>query len=168
MKQNADIQAGALPQRAGDKPRTTDTNPHTQLDQIAPVKFQEKLAAYMFNRECVEQRPSIISVPGARGMWISDACAVNPNREAFLLEREHAHIHPEYDGSLHMALPLALVDEAIEKGWAESHPLIKRGLVPKTDVMVYGPRDEDELAVIKYLVDASFRFAHAETDTPAN
>lgn len=158
--------AVTLPQRAGPRPRTTPNCPHEQLDQIAPVAMQRKLADYMFNRPCVEVRPSIISVPGARAMWIREACAVNPDGDAFLMEREHAHLHPEYDGSLHMMLPLEWVQEAIGKGWAEPHPLVKRGLLPANDVMVYGPRDETDLAVVKQLVDASFHFAHPAPDTP--
>lgn len=167
MNHSPEVPTETLPQRAGPRPRTSTRTPHEQLDQNAPVALQRKLAAYMFDRGCVEERPSVISVPGARAMWISDACSVNPDPSAFLRGREHAHIHPEYDGSLHMTLPLDLVDEAIEKGWAEPHPLVMRGLVPKTDVLVYGPRDEAELEVVKRLVDASFRFAHPRPDAPA-
>lgn len=149
-----------LPQRVGAKPRTTPDCPHTQLDQIAPPALQRQLADYMFGRPCIEERRSLVSVPGARAMWVSEACAVNPDERAFLHGREHAHLHPEYDGSLHMALPPEWVAEAIAKGWAEPHPLVQRGLVPETDVMVFGPRDEADLAVVKQLVDASFHFAH--------
>lgn len=44
---------------------------------------------------------------------------------AFLVPRtgEFAHLHPGYDGSLHLALPPALARDAIVKGWAVAHPL---------------------------------------------
>ncbi|MCC6621733.1 MAG: phospholipase [Deltaproteobacteria bacterium] len=154
-----------LPRRAGPKPRTTPSNPHTQLDQIAPPAMQAAIAAHMFGRPCVEERPSVVSVPGARAMWIAEACVVG-DRVAFLMGREHAHLHPPSDGSLHLALPPALAEEAIAKGWAELHPVARRGLIPPTIVMVFGPRDEAELEVVKQLVDASFRFAHPEAVVP--
>lgn len=159
------MSTGELPRRAGPKPRTTPTNPHTQLDQNAPPAMQAAIAAYMFERPCVEERPSIISVPGARAMWIHESCAVG-DRTAFLMGREHAHLHPPEDGSLHVALPPALAEEAIAKGWAELHPVARRGLIPPTIVMLFGPRDDAELEVVKQLVDASFRFAHG-LDGPA-
>ena len=57
----------------------------------------------------------------------------------------------------------ALGQIAIDKGWAENHPLASRGIIPKNVVMVYGPRNEDELEVVKALIAASHAFAH-----PAN
>ncbi len=148
-----------LPRRAGLKPRTTPTNPHTQLDQNAPVSLQRALAAYMFGLRCVEERPSAISVPGARAMWLSESCPIGP-ASAFMIGREFAHLHPTYDGSLHLSLPPELVEHAIEQGWAELHPVARRGMIPPTIVMVYGPRDEAELQIVERLVEASFAFAH--------
>jgi hypothetical protein len=42
------------------------------------------------------------------------------------------------------------------------HPVARLGLIPPTAVMLYAPRDEDELAVIEQLVRASHAFARAE------
>ena len=41
----------------------------------------------------VEERPSAISVPGARAMGLSEGVPTGP-REAFMIGREFAHIHP--------------------------------------------------------------------------
>ena len=40
-----------------------------------------------------------------------------------MIEREFAHLHPLPDGSIHAALSPELVEEAIEQGWAEQHPV---------------------------------------------
>ncbi|MEL6183954.1 MAG: luciferase family protein [Myxococcota bacterium] len=149
----------ALPARRGSRPRTTDTNPHTQLDQNAPHHMQSKLADFMFSLDCVEERSSLVSVPGARAMWLEASCHAGPTR-AFMAGREFCHIHPASDGSLHLNLPESVISEAIEKGWAENHPLALRGVIPRNVVMVYGPRDEAELEVVKGLVAASHAFAH--------
>ncbi|MEM9997936.1 MAG: luciferase family protein [Bacteroidota bacterium] len=149
-----------LPTRPGPRPQTTPTNPHTQLDQIAPVGLQQEVAAFMFGLDCVQEVPSMISVPGSRAMWLHDSCQAGPSN-AFMVGREFCHLHPPSDGSLHLNLPLEIGEVAIAKGWAENHPMAVRGLIPMNVVMVYGPRNEGELAVVKWLISASLAFAHS-------
>lgn len=149
----------SLPTRSGPRPKTTPTNPHTQLDQIAPEDLQGEMAEFMFGLTCVEETPSRISVPGARAMWLHESCATGPD-SAFMIGREFCHLHPPSDGSLHLNLPLDVGKVAIEKGWAENHPMAIRGIIPMNVVMVYGPRDREELAVVKWLIEASHAFAH--------
>ena len=48
------------------------------------------------------------------------------------------------------------VGRLIELGWAEFHNVVTRGLAPPVVVMVYGPRDEDELAVLKQVVELAY------------
>jgi hypothetical protein len=148
-----------LPVRAGDPPRTTPTNPHTQLDQQpADRALVEELARRIFALPGVVERPSRVSVPGARALTLADGEAAGPP-EAFLIDREFAHLHPAPDHSLHAMLPPDTVDEAIASGWAELHPVARLGLIPPTAVMLYAPRDEDELAVVESLVRAAHAFA---------
>ena len=55
-----------LPTRVGDRPRTTPTNPHTQLDQQpTDLRWFEELAQRVFALPGVIEEPSRISVPGA-------------------------------------------------------------------------------------------------------
>jgi phospholipase/carboxylesterase len=76
-----------------------------------------------------------------------------------MVEREFAHLHPASDGSLHMTLPPDVVDQVIENGWAERHPLAGQYGLPANIVMVYGPRDDDELAVVEDLIRLSHAYA---------
>ncbi|MEM9651188.1 MAG: luciferase family protein [Actinomycetota bacterium] len=156
------LTADDLPLRAGPRPTTTPTNPHTQLDQNAPPDLQQELADFMFGLACVDEGPSQISVPGARAMLLRQGCSAGPP-EAFMIDREFCHLHPPSDGSLHLNLPEETGRIAIERGWAEHHPLARRGIIPTTVVMVYGPRDRAELDVVKLLVAASHGFAHRES-----
>ena len=150
---------GSLPTRAGERPRTTPTNPHTQLDQQpADSRWSDELAARVFALPGVLEEPSRISVPGARALILARGEPAGPP-EAFLIEREFAHLHPAPDFSLHAMLPPETVAEAVAAGWAEPHPAALRGLIPPTAVMLYAPRDEDELDVIESLVRASHAFA---------
>lgn len=148
-----------LPTRTGPRPRTTPTNPHTQLDQQPAVPaIREELARRVFSLPDVVERPTMISVPGARALWLRDDVPKGPS-EAFMIEREFAHLHPGEDQSLHATLPADLAAAAIDAGWAELHPVARRGLIPPTTVMLYAPRDVHELDVIYGLVVAAYRFA---------
>jgi hypothetical protein len=148
-----------LPTRAGSRPRTTPTNPHTQLDQ-QPVdaRWGEELARRVFALPGVVEESSRISVPGARALVLEDGEPLGP-AEAFLIGREFAHLHPAPDHSLHAMLPMETAEEAVAAGWAEPHPVALRGLIPPTAVMLYAPRDEAELGVVEALVRASHAFA---------
>ena len=56
--------------RAGARPRTTPTNPHTQLDQNAPAALQEALFARARALPNVVVGASLVSVPGARAFHL--------------------------------------------------------------------------------------------------
>jgi len=147
-----------LPPRAGDKPTTTSTNPHQQLSQNPEPEVHELLLSKAFAFPQVERRPSAISVPGAQALWLSEEVA-GARPDAFLIGREFAHVHPPYDGSMHMMLPPLAVEELLEKGWGEPHPMARRGLIPPTAVMVYAPRDVAEVETVLKIVAASYHFA---------
>ncbi len=151
--------SSSLPKREGVRPRTTPTNPHTQLDQQpGDSRWTEELARRVFALPGVIEEPSGISVPGARALVLAPGEPVGPP-EAFLIAREFAHVHPDPDHSLHAMLPTDLVAEAVEAGWAEPHPVALQGLIPSTAVMLYASRDQTELDVIEELVRASHAFA---------
>jgi hypothetical protein len=143
--------------RGGAKPRTTTTNPHTQLDQNAPPELQERLFALARALPGVVVGESLVSVPGARAFHLPGC----EHPAAFMIEREFAHLHPRDDGSLHMALPPAIVESVIDNGWAEYHPLAGQHGLPRNIVMVYGPRDDAELEIVAELVRASHSAACA-------
>jgi hypothetical protein len=151
--------SSSLPSRAGDRPRTTPTNPHTQLDQQpTDLRWVEELARRVFALAGVVEQPSRISVPGARALVLAEDEPAGPP-EAFLIGREFAHLHPSPDHSAHAMLPPEVVREAVDAGWAEPHPVARMGLIPETAVMLYAPRDDHELAVIETLIRASRQFA---------
>ncbi|HEX2075863.1 MAG TPA: luciferase family protein [Geodermatophilus sp.] len=148
---------GALPPRRGERPLVTAHIPQSQGSDTAPADLQEELFARVTALPGVTSRQSAISVPGARGFFVS------PHRgplDAFLVPAagEFAHLHPGEDGSLHLALPPALAAEAITRGWAQAHPLAGVRLTPGM-VMVYGPRDEQELDVVTAVVATSHAWA---------
>jgi len=134
------------------------TIPQQQESDNSPAEVQEQLFAQVAALPGVSSTPSAISVPGARGFMVERGPGAP--LDAFLVPRagEFAHLHPGYDGSLHLALPPALAADAIAKGWAVAHPLagirLARGMV-----MIYGPRDTVELDVVTGIVEASRAYA---------
>lgn len=148
-----------LPVRGGPRPTTTPTNPHSQLDQqpddAAP---RRALEAALANLPGVRRGPSRVSVPGAVALLLDPAVAGGPPA-AFLVPGEFAHLHPAPDHSLHVALPPALAEQAVRAGWAEQHPVARRGLIPPGSVMLYAPRDAAEVDVVAGLVRASWAWA---------
>ena len=158
---NASVSIRSLPARRGPRPRTTPVNPHQQLDQNAPLHLQEALFEWARDLPGVSVGPSRISVPGARAFILDEKLAAGPP-EAFMVGREFAHLHPPYDGSLHLMLPEDAAEAVIAKGWGELHPVARWGWLPPTALMVYGPRDEEELQVVWSIVQASYMFARGE------
>jgi len=125
-----------------------------QLDVRPGPEVYKALFARAFALPGVEDRPSVISVPGARALWLADDVQV-VHPEAILRGREFAHIHP--DGSLHATLGPERAREAIDAGWAEPHP-IAEPLGLDGLVMLYTPRTMEELDVVFGLVEDSYRF----------
>ena len=101
--------------------------------------------------------PSRISVPGARGLTLEHPAGP---AAAFLVPEvaEYAHVHPTYDGSLHLALPVAQAADLVAKGWGAPHPWAGTRLTPGF-VMVFGPRDAEELETVAGVLAASHRYA---------
>lgn len=148
-----------LPTRNGEPPKTHYGLPHQQRSQNPDEALYEALASEMFSNlpEATEQA-SGISVPGARALVLDDGVEPGPD-EAFMVGREFCHLHPPYDASLHLCLPVERVGEVVDADWGELHPLAAAGRVPATRLMVYAPRDRDELEVVYELVVESYRFA---------
>lgn len=159
---DAPIDFNHLPVRKGNRPSTTDTNPHTQLNQQPEdLSFVHKLMNWAFALANINKRPSAISVPGAIAMWMEDAHACDACN-AFMVGTEFAHFHPQPDYSLHLGLPKHDAEKMIENGWGEWHPMIKRGILPPNIVMLYAPRSHAEMEVAKVILERSYQFAKGQ------
>lgn len=153
-----DVSTG-LPRRRGGRPATSSDFPHRQLDQQPDdPAVRNRLARGAFALDGVLEQGSAISVPGARALVLAEDRPTGPDA-AFLRGREFAHLHPGPDWSLHLALPDATADRAIEQGWAELHLIARTEALPGSVVMVYAPRDDEEAEVVLRLLQASRDFA---------
>ena len=145
-----------LPSRQGPPPVTTRPSahnpfPHQQVTQTAPVELQERLFRRAASLPGVTVQDSCVSVPGARAFHLDEEMVGGPEG-AFQCAREFAHIHPAGDGSLHLALPAGVREEARGKGWGEPHPI-------SGTLLLFGPRDEVDLETVWQLLLVSYRYA---------
>ncbi|WP_418315796.1 phospholipase [Piscinibacter sakaiensis] len=154
-----------LPERRGKRPRTHIGLPHCQLEQNAPPALFERLAERLLATPDTEFGPSLVSVPGARAMFVP-ACRRCNTRFGFIRGREYAHLHPPEDGSMHLVLAPDDMAELLLRGWGEPHPLVGSGRILPTVAMVYAPRDEVELETICLIADASSANARWCLDAP--
>lgn len=153
-----------LPLRRGTRPAATPTNPHTQLDQIAPVELQDRLRDHALSLPGVRRGTSQVSVPGTIAFFL-DAPEQAPTLPA-ALGGEWGHIHPHSDGSLHLNVPTALAERLIAAGWAEYHCLVAPGYFPPVVIMLYGARDEDDFAICRAVIEEAYLAAGgASSDT---
>lgn len=153
MSQKSDRSA-ALPHRVGPRPPTMQGMPHTQVGVRPVPEVHAELFRRCFSLPGVENRPTIVSVPGARALWLDESVThVRPG--LIVAGREFTHIHP--DGSMHLTLPPERARDAIDAGWAELHP-IARQIGLEGMVLVYTPRTFDELEVLWSLVVDAYCF----------
>lgn len=143
--------------RKGERPETDKQAPHTQLTQLPPLPSRQKLSQVIVKR--LAEAPDVTiggsrrAPPGSIGFHLNPSKA-SRNERAFLLGTEIAHVHADDDGSLHAILPEPTRTQAIELGWAEPHPFAGMPTVSLDTVMLYAPRDEDEVDVVVSLIHA--------------
>lgn len=154
-----------LPKRKGDKPLTGAQPPHLQLSDQSPRDIYNAMARWAFTEVpasigIVREEPTRISLPSARALWLDETIDSKVQLMPPKGSREFAHLHA--DGSWHLVVKEEEVEHIVEQGWGERHPRYERGVL---EVMVYAPRNEDELTVLKTLVQASIRHASQATKT---
>jgi phospholipase/carboxylesterase len=79
--------------------------------------------------------------------------------EAFIDDHEFCHVHALPEGGIHLALPDQVRHQAIRLGWVESHPAAGLSILPETLVLVYAPRDAQEMNIALGFVKISLAFA---------
>jgi hypothetical protein len=146
-----------FPARSGPKPLTV-IPAHQQLDQFAPAEIQQRLNDLSGQLDGVRIGTSLTPAPTGAALHIVGG-RTHDEKNAYIIDTEFAHFHEDGSGSLHMTLPKRIGKEAITRGWAEAHPGAMQGYVPETLVMVFGPRDDEELAVVWQLLRCSHEFA---------
>jgi len=152
-----------LPARSGARIQTSGRVPHVQIGVNPVSEITQELFRLTFMLPDLEKRPTIVSLPGASGMWLTDDVPVE-HPSAIVSGREFAHIHT--DGSLHAPLPFERAVELSEKGWGERHPWADTRDGWEGLVMLYSASNKEELKTLVQLVTESYNHVTGRSVLP--
>jgi len=147
----------SLRRRVGDRPTVSNEGPQTQLSQQSPPALWGELVARTFAIAGVEEGHSQVSPVSSRAVFLRERHEERAPETSLApgMRLEPVHLHGVADTSIHLCLPVTRGREVIEWGWAEPHQYGDFG----TELLVYGPRDGDELDVVLGLIRESLAFA---------
>jgi hypothetical protein len=148
--------SSGLPARKGPRPTTIIGPLHIQSDQHGDLKHLKQLVENVLTWPHVEPLPRLPR-PNTLPIRLAEA-ATTSNCSAFLSHREFARVLLGA-ATIYLALPLVCAHWAIVRGWAEPHYLRSCGLMPAGAVVVYSPKDREELAVCYSLFFEAYYFA---------
>lgn len=142
--------------------------PQRQLTQQATAGMKKAMYKYFdslaaSNDEVVQIQTSVLEGPvPAMGMKGFGEMTESVRPQVLKATRgEMCHIHPP-DGSTHLILSLADQKKVIELGWGRRHRLSGGGMLPWNYTFIYAPRNEEEMATWKTIVNAAVRFCCAD------
>jgi len=146
-----------LPIRIGEAPEIGKVPPQLQFTDKSPKEIYQKLHDWMFSTfPKVRKEPTRISVPSSKAMWLDENENVG-HIDAFMPtsgSREFTHLH--LDGSIHTVLGTEVESEIIAKKWGLRHMYYNQGV---KEVLVYAPRNEKELELLKSIIIKSYEYA---------
>ncbi|KAK7427719.1 hypothetical protein QQZ08_005825 [Neonectria magnoliae] len=152
-----------LPYRAGPHPVVAGIAPQRQLDQHGSRHCYRALRRSM--AKLADQNPNKFGIERSclekHGLALFARHPVQTNCQG-----EICHVH-DSDHSMHMCLHPKDIKSVLDKGWGQRHPLAWRSRLLKSPVsadfvMIYAPRDDQELQVVCNIIEAAIWYTLAE------
>ncbi|KAH7022844.1 hypothetical protein EDB80DRAFT_22163 [Ilyonectria destructans] len=152
-----------LPYRAGPRPTVAGIAPQRQLDQHGSRYCYRALRRSM--AKIADQNPTKFGTERSclekHGLALF---ARHPLQTT--CQGEICHVH-DSDHSMHMCLHPDDIKQVLDKGWGQRHPLAWRSRLLKSPVsadfvMIYAPRDDQELQVVCNIIQAAIWYTLAE------
>ncbi|KND89500.1 hypothetical protein TOPH_05886 [Tolypocladium ophioglossoides CBS 100239] len=153
----------ALPYRVGPRPLVAGIAPQRQLDQHGSRQ------CYLSLRRAMET----LSIRNPLKFGTERSCIEKHGLALFArhplqtnCQGEICHVH-DSDHSMHMCLHPDDIREILSKGWGQRHPLARKDSllhmpVSHDFVMVYAPRNEQELQITYKIIEAAIWYILAE------
>ncbi|KIJ66708.1 hypothetical protein HYDPIDRAFT_85168 [Hydnomerulius pinastri MD-312] len=158
----------SIPERRGERPKIGwHPLPHRQVDRLPSQEAQKKLDAIFAKR--AEDNPHLVEIgvsrlEGMHGAMNIAPSVPSPHKVADKALREIAHIHPEIDHSVHVTLSPQDCKLVIERGWGERHPLSGSRALHKEYLLIYAPRDDEELELVNRILGATIGYMTGRRD----
>lgn len=142
--------------------------PQRQTTQQATAAMKKTMYEYFdslaaVNSGVIQIQTSVLEgpVPAMARKGFGDKAENEQPKVLQATRGEMSHIHPP-DGSTHLILSLVDQKRVLELGWGRRHRLSGGGRLPWNYTFVYAPRDEEEMAAWKTIVNAAVRFCTAD------
>jgi hypothetical protein len=149
--------SSGLPARKGPRPKTIAGPLHIQCNGHGDPNYLNRLLSEVLSWPYLEPPAPPTNRSHTIPIRLTEA-AVGSDSSAFIGAREFARVLLEAP-TIVLALPLVCAHWAIVKGWAEPHYLRSFGLMPPGAVLVYTPRNREDLTVCCSLFSESYHFA---------
>jgi Biotin-lipoyl like len=147
----------AIPVRKGTRPKTIIGPLHVQYNGHGDPKYLKLLLNDILSWPYIEPTPTDPNHLDKVSIRLQEIAATNDS-SPFISGTEFARVLLATP-TIILVLPLACARWAIVKGWAEPHYLHSFGLMPAGTVIVYTPRNREELEVCYSLFFESYYFA---------
>lgn len=151
---SAQMGSRELPARRGRRPKTVRGPLHIQCNQHGDLKYLNQLVDEVLTWPYIESAEPFISRSNTIPIRLMEMAASN-DPSAFITDREFARVFLGVP-TIYLVLPLLCAHRAIVRGWAEPHYLGSQGLMPAGTVVVYTPKDVEELAICSVLFSESY------------
>jgi hypothetical protein len=147
----------AIPMRKGERPKTIIGPLHVQCSEYGDPKYLKQLLNDILSWPYIEPTPTAPNHLDKVSIRLQGIAATNDS-SPFISGTEFAQVLLAAP-TIILVLPLACAHWAIVKGWAEPHYFHSFGLMPAGTVIVYTPRNREELEVCYSLFFESYYFA---------
>ncbi|KAA8651958.1 uncharacterized protein ATNIH1004_000858 [Aspergillus tanneri] len=165
LPQTGYLHRSRLAQRIGPRPTIAGIAPQRQITQRSDKLIYQALTTGIHhlvngNRDTLCAGTSCFEKHSTGIFCRRSTIAQQQQRSRITCDGEVCHTHP-IDGSLHLTLHPADVKVILERGWGQRHPLAWADwwcwvrFVPSGFVMVYAPRDADELETVLEIIRAA-------------
>jgi hypothetical protein len=154
---SAQMGSDALPTRKGQRPKTIRGPLHIQCNGHGDVKYLNQLVDEVLTWPYIEPAEPFVSRSNTIPIRLTEVAA-SSDPSAFITDREFARVLLGAP-TIYLVLPILCAHRAIVRGWAEPHYLGSQGLMPAGTVIVYTPKDIEELAVCFVLFSESYHLS---------
>jgi len=162
LKKAKDLLTGSptLPMRKGKRPVTIRGPLHVQCSNHGDDRLLRQLVKEVVAWPGIEPNPLPVASADLVSIQVGEDVA-NDDLSAFIAGREFGRVHFGTP-TIYLTLPLSCAHWTIVRGWAEPHYSSSFGLVPPGVMVIYTPRDEQEVAVCRWLFRVSYTSALRE------
>jgi hypothetical protein len=149
-----------LPIRRGKRPVTIRGPLHLQCNNHGDKRLLRQFVEEVVAWPGIEAKPLPVASADLVSIRVSEDVA-NDDLSVFITGREFGRV---LFGSptIYLTLPLSCAYWTIVRGWAEPHYSVSFGLVPPGVMVIYTPRNEQEVAVCRWLFRVSYTLSLRE------